>query len=69
MESKNLNLIELHISGNTKITIINRMTNLIKLSTRGYYGIGDKQLCGLNLIKLDANSNTKITNVNHMTET
>ena len=52
---KNLNLVELNASHNSKITNVNHMTNLKKLDAGGSdCGINDAGIKNLNLVELHA---------------
>jgi len=64
---KQLNLIELNINHTSKITNINHMTDLKKLSIYNNKGINDNSIKNLNLFELNASNSPNITNVNHMT--
>jgi hypothetical protein len=61
---KNLNLTELNVSNNPKITNVNFMFNLKKLIASGKCGINQEGINGLNLTELDATNNPKITKIN-----
>jgi len=72
----NMNLTELDIGPNTKITDINYLTQLKKLNigdndesfySHKKYGIEDKGIANLNLTELNISNNRYIKNISHMT--
>ncbi len=60
-----LNLVELYVGSNPKITNINHMTNLRKLVANGSSGMADNGINQLNLIELNSQYNPKIRRFNH----
>ena len=61
-----LDLVELNVSSNPKITKINHLKNLKILDASCDSGINDESLIGLDLVELNICNNPKITKINHL---
>ncbi len=63
---KYINVAELDVSNNRKITNVSYMKNLKKLNASGNCGIDQKGIEGLDLVELHVSNNRKITNASFM---